>query len=120
MQPVACYFWHHLLCLRVFSLQTDDDAERSCNANIDNREETGAAAAKAAAPKASHDAMAKVVESQVDHDLGQKKAQRRVAVTARVSLLRSIGQWSIDIRGARTTKCSLCSAEVTWAFVLVS
>ena len=66
-------------CLLAFYSQIGADAEHLCNANTDNREEMAAVEAKAAAPRANHDAMAKAVESQADHDLGQRKPQTRVA-----------------------------------------
>ena len=85
-----CFYWRPLSCLLAFYSQIGADAEHLCNANTDNREEMAAVEAKAAAPKANHDAMAKAAESQADHDLGQNELPKRVEEKAQVSLLSAL------------------------------
>jgi hypothetical protein len=95
---VDCFYWLPLSCLPAFYLQIDADAERSCNANTDNRDGMAAVEAKAAAPRANHDAMAKAVESQADHDLGQREPQTQERV--KVSLL----DYEIVVKGGSEWK----------------
>ena len=65
MQQAACFFWRPLSCSRVFCSRTDEDVVHLCSASTENRGESAAIEAKAAAPRASP------VESQVAHDQNQ-------------------------------------------------